>query len=214
MGAIRIHTPEQIVTTFDHDIQNTSPSNLQKYRRCRDFAAKYGVVYYGAGRGIGHQIMVEEGYVWPGTMVVVSDSHSVYYGALGCLAPVVRTNAAAIYTTLRTWWQVPPVAQVTFLGKLPPNVTGKDVIVTLCSLFTGDVLNYAVEFVGLEEIMASLPIDYRVTIVNMLYEWGALSGLFSIDRTFKDWLRSKATEVTELKGDSTRRLRINNKRIN
>jgi homoaconitate hydratase len=215
MGAIRIHTPEQIVTTLDHDIQNTSPSNLQKYRRCRDFAAKHGVVHYGAGRGIGHQIMVEEGYAWPGTMVVASDSHSVHYGALGCLGtPIVRTDAAAIFATSRTWWQVPPVAQVNLLGKLPPNVTGKDVIVALCSLFTDDVLNHAVEFVGSEETMASLPIDYRATIANMSCEWGALSGLFPIDHTLEDWLRAKATEAAELEGESTRRLRINDERIN
>lgn len=64
------------------------------------------------------------------------------------------------------------MAQVTLLGKLPPHVTGKDVIVALCSLFTGDVLNHAVEFVGSEETMASLPIDYRATIANMSCEWG------------------------------------------
>jgi homoaconitase/3-isopropylmalate dehydratase large subunit len=29
--------------------------------------------------------MVEEGFVWPGTMVVASDSHAVPYGAMGCL---------------------------------------------------------------------------------------------------------------------------------
>jgi hypothetical protein len=35
-----------------------------------------GVDFYRAGRGIGHQIMCEEGYAWPGTMMVASDSHS------------------------------------------------------------------------------------------------------------------------------------------
>ena len=35
-----------------------------------------------AGRGIGHQIMIEEGYVQPGGYCVASDSRSNTYGAL------------------------------------------------------------------------------------------------------------------------------------
>jgi homoaconitate hydratase len=50
--------------------------------------------------------MVEEGYAWPGTMVVASDSHSNHYNGVGCLGtPVVRTDAASILATSRTWWQ-------------------------------------------------------------------------------------------------------------
>lgn len=61
-----------------------------------------------------HQVMCEEGYVIPGTMVVASDSHSNMYGGLGALGtPLVRTDAAAIWATGMTWWQVPPVAKGT-----------------------------------------------------------------------------------------------------
>lgn len=59
-----------------------------------------------------HQVMCEEGYVVPNTMVVASDSHSNMYGGLGALGtPVVRTDAASIWATGETWWQVPPVAK-------------------------------------------------------------------------------------------------------
>lgn len=34
------------------------------------------------------------------------------YGGLGCLGtPVVRTDAASIWATGKTWWQVPPIAR-------------------------------------------------------------------------------------------------------
>jgi aconitase A len=34
------------------------------------------------------------------------------FTGLGCLGtPVVRTDAAAIWATGKTWWQVPPVAK-------------------------------------------------------------------------------------------------------
>lgn len=195
IGASKIHDPSQIVMTLDHDVQNKSEGNLKKYRQIEEFAKKQGVDFYPAGRGIGHQIMVEEGYAWPGTMTVASDSHSNMYGGVGCLGTaMVRTDAASIWATGKTWWQIPPIARVTFTGVLPKGVTGKDVIIALCGLFNSDeVLNHAIEFTGSEETMRSLPVDDRLAIANMTTEWGALTGLFPIDSLLQAWMRSKAT---------------------
>ena len=199
-GASKVHDPGQVVMTLDHDVQNKSEANLKKYRQIEDFAKSQGVDFYPAGRGIGHQIMVEEGYAWPGTLVVASDSHSNMYGGVACLGtPVVRTDAASIWATGRTWWQVPPVARVTLTGSLPQGVTGKDVIVALCGLFNHDeVLNHAIEFMGSDEAMRSLAVDDRLAIANMTTEWGALSGLFPLDSTLWSWLRYKATAAALL----------------
>ena len=211
IGASKIHNTKQIVMTLDHDVQNKSESNLKKYRQIEEFAKKQGVDFYPAGRGIGHQIMVEEGYAWPGTLVVASDSHANMYGGVGCLGTaVVRTDAASIWATGRTWWQIPPIAKVTITGTLPQGVTGKDVIVALCGLFSKDeVLNHAIEFTGSEKTMRSLPIDDRLAIANMTTEWGALTGLFPIDWVLQDWLRCKATKAAIFKDrklpESTRR---------
>ena len=65
IGAKKIHEPGQVVMTWDHDVQNKSESNLKK--QIEEFAMKQGVAFYPAGRGIGHQIMVEEGFAFPGT---------------------------------------------------------------------------------------------------------------------------------------------------
>ncbi|MCL4522910.1 MAG: aconitase family protein, partial [Acidobacteria bacterium] len=128
IAAGRIHDPRQPVFALDHDIQNTDASNLLKYSNIEAFARAHGVDFYPAGTGIGHQIMVEKGYVVPGSFVVASDSHSNMYGALGAIGtPVVRTDAAAIWATGETWWQIPRTVQVVLTGKLAPGVTGKDV---------------------------------------------------------------------------------------
>ncbi|MFZ5979791.1 MAG: homoaconitase [Candidatus Zixiibacteriota bacterium] len=191
IGAARIANPRQVVFTLDHNVQDTSEKNLQKYAGIESFAREMGVDFYPAGRGIGHQIMCEEGYAWPGTMVVASDSHSNMYGGLGCLGtPIVRTDAAGIWATGRTWWQVPPVAKVELKGKLRPGATGKDVIITLCGFFNKDeVLNHAVEFVG--DGVASLTLNERLTIANMTTEWGALAGVFPVDDTTFNWLEKR-----------------------
>ena len=46
--------------TLDHDVQNKSESNLKKYRQIEEFARQQGINFYGAGRGIGHQIMLRK----------------------------------------------------------------------------------------------------------------------------------------------------------
>ena len=191
IGATKLFNPRQVVHTLDHDIQNKSEKNLEKYRKIEEFSKAMGADFYAAGRGIGHQIMCEEGYAFPGTMAVASDSHSNMYGGLGCLGtPIVRTDAAAIWATGKTWWKVPPIAKVELTGKLQRGVTGKDVIIALCGYFNNDeVLNHAIEFVG--DGIKYLTVEERLTIANMTTEWGALVGLFPIDERTIKWLNER-----------------------
>ena len=190
IGARKIHHPEQLVFALDHDIQNHDEANLKKYRSIEAFAKEHGVDFYPAGSGIGHQIMVERGYVVPGSFVVASDSHSNMYGALGAIGtPIVRTDAAAVWATGEFWWQVPRSIQVVLEGKLAEGTTGKDVMITLCGLYNHDeALNAAVEFTG--PGVASLSMDARFSISNMSTEWGPLVGWFPVDDVTIDYLRS------------------------
>jgi homoaconitate hydratase len=181
IGAKKLKDPHQMVFALDHDIQNHDESNQKKYRAIEAFAKEHGVDFYPAGSGIGHQIMVERGYVVPGSFVVASDSHSNMYGALGAIGtPIVRTDAAAVWATGEFWWQIPRSIQVVLEGKLPAGATGKDVIITLCGLYNHDeCLNAAVEFTG--PGVASLSMDARLSISNMTTEWGPLVGWFPVD---------------------------------
>ncbi len=204
IGATAIADPGQPVFAIDHDIQNVTPKNLEKYANIEKFAGQHGIDFYPAGTGISHQVMVEQGYVVPGAMVVASDSHSNLYGAMATLGtPVVRTDAASIWATGVTWWQVPKVAKVVLKGRLSPGVVGKDVIIALCGLFNKDeVLNHAVEFVG--DGVANLPMSARMTIANMTTEWGALAGVFPFDEVTVNYLRSRVPEFTNPKRPGTR----------
>lgn len=192
IGATKLANPRQVVHTLDHNIQDTSEANLEKYKKIEKFSKSVGADFYPAGRGIGHQIMCEEGYAWPGTVVVASDSHSNMYGGLGVLGtPVVRTDAAGIWATGKTWWEIPPIAKVILKGKLQNGVVGKDLIIALCGYFNNDeVLNHIIEFTGDE--IKYLNIDQRLTIANMTTEWGALGGVFPIDEITIQWLENRA----------------------
>ena len=204
IGAAAIFDAGQPVFCIDHDIQNESPENLGKYARIEAFAGEHGVAFYPPGSGIGHQIMIEEGFVQPGTFVVASDSHSNIYGAAAALGtPVVRTDAAAIWATGQTWWQIPEVVRVELAGRLRPGVVGKDVIIALCGAFNHDeVLNCAVEFAG--EHLADLTMDQRMSIANMTTEWGALVGLFPFDEVLRDYLYERADHFARRGDDPPR----------
>ncbi len=197
LGAKKLFNPRQVIHTLDHNIQDKSEKNLEKYRKIEEFSKSMGADFYPAGRGIGHQIMCEEGYIFPGTMVVASDSHSNMYGGLACLGtPVVRTDAAGIWATGRTWWQVPNIVKVELKGTLAKGVTGKDVIISLCGFFNNDeVLNCALEFTG--DGIKYLSIEQRLTIANMTTEWGALTGLFPVDEVLIDWYKKRIAFITE-----------------
>lgn len=222
IGATKLAITRQVVHTLDHNVQDKSEKNLEKYKKIEGFSKEMGADFYPAGRGIGHQIMCEEGYAWPGSMVVASDSHSNMYGGLGCLGtPVVRTDAAAIWATGKTWWKVPPVAKVNLVGKLNTVVTGKDVIIALCGYFNNDeVLNYVIEFTG--EGVATLSISERLVIANMTTEWGALAGVFPVDEITINWLKQREKYIQQRglegvpsdKDGNGKHPRINLQRIN
>ncbi len=198
LGATKIYDPRQLVFALDHDIQNTDEVNLKKYRAIEAFAHQHAIDFYPAGSGIGHQIMIERGYVLPGSFVVASDSHSNMYGALGAIGtPIVRTDAAAVWATGEFWWQVPRTIEVVLEGKLPDGVGGKDVIITLCGLYNHDeALNAAIEFSG--PGVASLSMDDRFSIANMSTEWGPIVAWFPVDDITIRYLQAVYGKLKEL----------------
>ena len=204
IGAARVFDPRQPVFALDHDIQNRSEANLAKYARIQAFAEEQGIDFYPAGSGIGHQMMVENGHAVPGALVVASDSHSNTYGAVGAVGtPVVRTDAAALWATGETWWQVPRTIQVVLEGRLRPWVSGKDVILALCGVYAGgEALNAAVEFSG--PGVAGLSLADRLTISNMTTEWGALVGWFPVDEVTMAWLEARHAVLADQGSDRIR----------
>ncbi|MCW5768890.1 MAG: hypothetical protein KIT19_09415 [Phycisphaeraceae bacterium] len=188
--AAAIHDSTQPVLALDHDIQNHTPENLGRYATIERFARAHALEFHRAGSGIGHQLMLERGHVLPGSLIVASDSHANAYGALGALgAPVVRTDAAAIWATGHTWWHIPPVVNIRLINALAPGVTGKDIILTLCARFPRDAENAAVEFTG--DGLHALSVSDRIAIANMTTEWGAIACVMQPDDAVDSYLTAR-----------------------
>jgi homoaconitate hydratase len=206
----KIHDSNQIKFIMDHDIQNKSTINLNKYKMIEEFAREHDIQYFPPETGIGHQVMCEQGFVRPNTIVVASDSHSNMYGGLGAIGtPIVRTDAVDVWQTGQTWWKIPPIVKVRFENshKMPKFTTAKDIILKLIQLYPSAVLNKAIEFDNYD----SLTIDDRLTIANMTTEWGAIAGIFPCDNTTIQWLMNNDNF---LKQQEQKQIQLSNQPIN
>lgn len=167
--------PEQLVIVFDHVAPASTVGVADNQNRVRRFARQHGIRLYEVGRGICHQVLVEEGLAAPGRIVIGSDSHSTSYGAVGAFgAGMGSTDIALAWATGRTWLRVPETIRVLCRGRFQPYVEAKDLALKLCERLTIAGANYAaLEYHGLDW----LDLPGRQTLASMAVEVGAKAGI-------------------------------------
>ena len=182
-GLTEVFDKDKIAIVLDH---YTPCKDIQAARLCakaRDFAKRFAITnFFDVGQvGVEHALIPEKGLAAPGEVIVGADSHTCTYGALGAFSTGVgSTDMAAGMATGRLWFKVPPAIRVELTGKLPPYVSGKDVILHLIGLIGVDgALYQSLEFTG--NGVSSLEMDDRFTICNMAIEAGAKNGIFPVD---------------------------------
>lgn len=204
MGAAKIARPERVVITLDHAVPAPTAQHAQNHQEIRAWVKQQGIRhFFEVGRGICHQVISEEALVLPGETIFGSDSHTTHFGWLGAFGMGVgRTELAALWATGELWLRVPETIQVTLDGTLPPGVTAKDVALRLLGDLSVAGGEYrAVEFAG--SALASLPIDERPVIPNMMAEFGAMSAYFPPDQVTFDFLEARRQrEYTPLYPDA------------
>ena len=189
MGATKVFDPAKVVVVPDHFIpaKDTRSAELQKL--LRDWSAAQGVAYYEQGRGgIEHTVLVEEGWVVPGSVIAGGDSHTCTYGALGAFGTGLGSTDIAACLASGTFWQaVPGTILVEFTGEKGRFVTGKDLILAvIAEIGVAGGTNMALEFVG--EGAEALSIDERLAVANMAVEAGSETGFFPADDTVAAYL--------------------------
>jgi len=173
MGASRVFDPTKVVIVPDHFVPAKDERSAALQKLLRDWAAHHGVAYYEQGRGgIEHQVLVEEGWVVPGSVVAGGDSHTCTYGALGAFGTGLgSTDIAACLATGTFWQAVPETILVELTGERQPFVTGKDVILAVIGeLGVAGGSRSVLEFGG--DGVAALSIDERLAVANMAVEAG------------------------------------------
>jgi 3-isopropylmalate/(R)-2-methylmalate dehydratase large subunit len=196
----KVWDPERIAIIFDHRVPAESAKTATNQKKVRQFVAKQGIRKFhdirGDEGGICHQILPENGYVLPGTVVVGTDSHTTSHGALGAFAyGVGATEMASIWALGRALnVEVPATIRVLVHGRFPSHVLPKDLILYLIGQLTAEGANFKViEFGG--EAIANMPTSGRLTICNMSVEAGATSGIVPPDEETRRYLREVAGVV-------------------
>jgi 3-isopropylmalate/(R)-2-methylmalate dehydratase large subunit len=192
MGATRVFDPSKVVIIPDHFIpaKDTRSAELQKL--LRDWAAGQGAAYYEQGRGgIEHTVLVEEGWVVPGSVIAGGDSHTCTYGALGAFGTGLgSTDIAACLSSGSFWQAVPGTIRVEFTGSKGRYVTGKDLILAvIADIGVAGGSNRALEFVG--DGAEALSVDERLAVANMAVEAGSETGFFPADSTVAEYLAGR-----------------------
>ncbi len=202
MGFEKLWDPDKVVLIYDHLVPASQTDDTRHFRKGNEFAAKYGMTHVHRADGICHQLMTEAGYVKPGDVVFGTDSHTTTYGCVGAFSSGIGyTEMAAILGTGTLWVRVPRTIKVTINGKLPENVTSKDIILRLIGDIGADGATYqAIEFTG--DTVENMSVAARMTMSNMAVEAGAKCALFSPDEKTAQYCGVELTDdMRDLKGD-------------
>jgi len=184
---------DKIVLIPDHYVPNKDVASAKQAKKMRDFAKKHRIKsYFEVGRGgVCHQLMIEQGFVAPGRLIVGADSHTCSYGALGAFATGIgSTEAATVFARGVLWFKVPESMKFNVSGRLGKWVSGKDIALTMIGDIGVEGARYASMEVGGSSI-SSLPISDRITISNMGIEAGAKACIIPPDNKVDDYLRPR-----------------------
>ena len=189
-----VYDKDKVVIVLDHFVPNKDIKAAEQSKTCREFACDHCIShFYDVGKmGIEHALLPEQGIVTAGDCVIGADSHTCTYGALGAFSTGVgSTDMAAGMATGKAWFKVPSAIRFHLTGTLKPNVSGKDVILTIIGMIGVDGALYkSMEFTG--PGVASLSMDDRLCICNMAIEAGAKNGIFPVDDRTLEYLKGRS----------------------
>ena len=197
-GEGELHAPEKTIITIDHHAPADGVEAANNHNHVREFAEEYGAVQYDVGDGICHQLLVEEGHVNPGDLVIGADSHSTTYGAIGAFGTGVgSTDLGTAFARGKLWFRVPESIRFEVEGDLPYGVYAKDLILK----FIGDVGFAGATYMAAEyggSTIQDLPIHQRLVLSNMAIEMGGKAGLVEPDERTKTFLDAQTDGDTTL----------------
>ena len=200
----RIWDPSKIAVIFDHRVPAESSKTATNQKKVREFVAHHGITKFhdvrGDRGGICHQILPENGYVLPGSVVVGADSHTTTHGALGAFSfGIGATEMASVWalgTVLNV--EVPETIRVDVRGIFAKFVSAKDLILHIIGRLSSQGANFKViEFHG--ETIRRMPTSGRLVLCNMSVEAGATCGIVPPDEETITYLRNEAGVTGEIR---------------
>ena len=194
MGGTKVYDPDKVVLFFDHYAPCATIKQAENHKNFRKFCVEQGIErLMDINTGVCHQVLADNGWGYPGQVVVITDSHTTTHGAFGSFGTGVgATDLATILITGKLWFVVPEIIKINLEGKIPEGVYAKDIILHIIGDVGADYAVYkAVEFAG--SAIQQLSISERMCMCNLSTEMGCKASYIQPDEVTMEYLKDKVT---------------------
>ena len=140
MGGEKVWDNTRCAFVFDHYAPCPDIKSASNHKEMREFARKNNLKFhFDTNCGVCHQVMPEAGVIYPGMIVVATDSHTTTHGAFGAMGTGCgATDMATILMTGELWFRVPEIIEVRLEGEAPKGVYPKDVVLAVLGKIRAD----------------------------------------------------------------------------
>lgn len=190
---IKVFNPKRIFFIPDHTVPSSSVAVSEGIDLMEKFSREQGTKCYKEGDGIEHVVLIEDGYIVPGEVILGTDSHTDTNGAFNTLAFGAGTSDAtyAMATGFLYDFEIPQTIRFNLKGRFKKGVYGKDLILYLIGKLRVDgASKKIVEFGG--PALKNISLDQRITIANMGVEMGARTVIFEPDELLERYLKNRS----------------------
>jgi len=188
-GCDMVFDPNRVKTMIDHINPAKDTASAIQGKILRDWSRAHDVEFLDVGRnGVCHAVIPEKGWILPGQIGIMGDSHTCTHGAFNAFTAGVGSTELEI-GIMTGLWICPPqkVIRVNVTGNLPANVFAKDIILTLINrIGVKGATNAVLEFGG--AVIDGMSMEGRMTLTNMAVEAGATSGMVMADSRMLDYI--------------------------
>lgn len=199
MGGKKVWDKDRAAFVFDHYAPAPTIQSAKIHAEMRDFARENELTHhFDVNAGVCHQVMPEAGVVYPGMILVATDSHTTTHGAFGAFGTGVgATDMATILISGELWFRVPEIIEIRLNGRLQPGVYPKDVILHVLGKMKADGAVYkGIDFTG--SYVERLDVPERMTICNMAVEMGAKTAYMQPNEKVLEYVKKRAVRPFEV----------------
>ncbi|MBF9033255.1 hypothetical protein HKCCE2091_03305 [Rhodobacterales bacterium HKCCE2091] len=194
-GLDTLARPDRTVMVVDHTTSaGMGTAYYQAHREMKDFAAEQGAHFHGAGAGLRHQVMIENGYARPGALILSDEPNIASVGAVGALNFSVSTEVVVTQVFRSNWISVPRQVRMRLDGAFQPGVMARDLAQTIIRDFaeTDTLTQSCIEYSG--PGVASMSVDERQSLLACSYHSGADTAIMPVDAVALDWMKGRLPE--------------------
>lgn len=205
IGGERVWDPSKVAFVFDHYAPSPTVDGANNHKLMRQFVKEQGILHlFDVHKGVCHQVLPEAGLVYPGMVLVATDSHTTTHGAFGAFGTGVgATDIAIAMKDGKLWFKVPKIVKIQIDGIPSFPVLAKDVALYIIGQLKSDGAIYQViEFTG--SYIDSLSISSKMVLCNMAVEMGAKTSYIQPNNAVIEYVKSRTSidfEVPETDAD-------------